>query len=129
MRSIRARRKSIRIFGSITILNGVAAWSGLARLRLLKLFLSAATIWKSRFLSMSILFYNRSAKTFRAKFLAEDRRLACHGRRASGLSGSRDGRRPRQPKDGRLPQKKIGMIKMATMFTTLIIGLIAGPAV
>src|SRR5438874_3087439 len=52
MRSISARRKSIRIFGSITILNGVAAWSGLARLRLLKLFLSAATIWKSRFFSI-----------------------------------------------------------------------------
>src|ERR1043166_3332960 len=29
----------------------------------------------------------------------------------------------------RLPQKKIGMIRMATMLTTLIIGLCAGPAV
>ena len=29
----------------------------------------------------------------------------------------------------REPQKKIGMIRIATMFTTLIIGLIAGPLV
>jgi len=30
---------------------------------------------------------------------------------------------------GQLPQKKIGMMRIATMFTTLIMGLIAGPLV
>src|SRR6266487_4231714 len=55
MRSISARRKSSRNFGSITTLNGVAAGSALARLCFLAPVCSVATIWKSRFSAMSIL--------------------------------------------------------------------------
>src|SRR6266700_741170 len=42
-----ARRKSIRSFGSITTLNGVAPGSGLARLRFVMPVCLDATIWES----------------------------------------------------------------------------------
>src|SRR5918995_2341525 len=49
-----------------------------------------------------------------------------HSRR---LSGRRPGRKARRPAVRRLGQTRNGIISRATMFATLIIGLIAGPAV